>query len=81
MSAYITVAPGYGREYKSGKAAKADWDAGKDFIIVDILHSYYGRPINKQDAEESEERIVQVNIRFAQMRKFTVVKTKGKKKR
>lgn len=29
--AYITVTPAYGRDYKSLKAAKADWEADKDF--------------------------------------------------
>jgi hypothetical protein len=31
MSTYVTVTPAYGRDYKTQKEAKADWDAGKDF--------------------------------------------------
>lgn len=42
----IEVIPAYGRDYKTGKAALADWAAGKDFKIVggpycsnrDIVH-------------------------------------------
>lgn len=29
----VILIPAYGRVYKSWKAAKADWDAGKDFKI------------------------------------------------
>lgn len=31
----IVLLPAYGRRYTSWKAAKADWDAGKDFRIED----------------------------------------------
>ena len=27
-----TLTPAYGRDYKSVKALKADWEAGKDFV-------------------------------------------------
>lgn len=29
----VTLTPAYGRDYKSAKAALADFDAGKDFYI------------------------------------------------
>ena len=29
---YVEVLPAYGRDYKSATAARADWEAGKDFI-------------------------------------------------
>lgn len=32
----LILVPAYGRDYKSAAAAKADWEAGKDFVI-----SYY----------------------------------------
>jgi hypothetical protein len=47
----FTVTPAYGREYKSAKAARADWDSGKDFILQAFGHPYDGKPINKHDAE------------------------------
>jgi len=31
MTTYQTVVPAYGRDYRSKKAALADWNAGKDF--------------------------------------------------
>ena len=63
----MTVSGAYGRDYKTAKAAKADWDAGKDFIIRDLFHSYEGKPINK--AQAGAQSVV---IRFAQDRKATL---------
>jgi hypothetical protein len=45
----MTVSGAYGRDYKSLKAAKADWDAGKDFIIRDLFSGGAGRYVNKDD--------------------------------
>ena len=45
-----TLVPAYGRDYKSGKAVQADWDAGKDFLICDMGSPHDGRYINKADA-------------------------------
>jgi hypothetical protein len=36
MARYLTVVPAYGRDYRSGKAALADWKAGKDFRIATV---------------------------------------------
>ena len=63
---YPTVTPAYGRDYKSGKAAKADWKAGKDFILQDFTSPYDGKPVNVNDMPGP------VNIRFNQMRKVCV---------
>jgi hypothetical protein len=30
---YSELTPAYGRDYKSAKAAKADFDANKDFVL------------------------------------------------
>jgi hypothetical protein len=30
----LTIMPAYGRQYKTSQEAKADWNAGKDFKIV-----------------------------------------------
>jgi hypothetical protein len=47
----MTVSGAYGRDYKSLKAAKADWDANKDFRIRDLF-SGAGTYINKADAQK-----------------------------
>lgn len=60
----MTVTPAYGRDYKSAKAAKADWQAGRDFIINDFFSPYDGKPCNKQDMEGR-----QVMLRFDNLRK------------
>ena len=64
MSKYITVTPAYGRDYKSAKAAKTDWNAGKDFILQDITSPWDGKPINKEQADAENYK---VNIRYKRM--------------
>lgn len=39
---YMSLIPAYGRDYLSAKAAKADFLAGKDFVINDHRASGYG---------------------------------------
>lgn len=64
---YVTVTPAYGRDYKSAKAAKADWNADKDFILQDSTSRYNGKPINKADATKAG---LTVNIRYGKLRKI-----------
>jgi len=44
-----TLIPAYGRDYTSAKAAKADYLAGKDFILNDIMSCYHGKPCSARD--------------------------------
>ena len=62
-----TVTPAYGRDYKSKKAALADWNANEDFIINDMSNRWDGKPVNKQGAEEEGLSIM---IRYDQLRKI-----------
>jgi hypothetical protein len=64
---YKTVVPAYGRDYTTAKAARADWKAGKDFLIADFFDPYDGKPINKQDADREG---LKVNIRFNRLTKI-----------
>lgn len=61
----MLVVPAYGRDYKSAKEAKADWKAGKDFIINDFFSPYDGKPCSIRDTKE------QVMIRYDRLRKVT----------
>lgn len=61
----MTVTPAYGRDYKSAKAAKADWKAGKDFIINDFFSPWDGTACSIRDTKE------QVMIRYDKLRKVT----------
>lgn len=61
---YVTVTPAYGRDYKSLAAAKADWEAGKDFILQDITSPWDGKPCNKEDMKDAH-----VIVRYGKMRK------------
>jgi hypothetical protein len=65
----MTLTPAYGRDYKTAKAVKADWKAGKDFIIADFGHKYEGKPANKEQLKN--ERFI--TIRFSGLRKVTSV--------
>lgn len=58
---WITVTPAYGRDYKNQKAARADWDADKDFI-----ETHTGKYINKSQAKEAR---VQTIIRYSNQRR------------
>lgn len=61
---YLTVIPAYGRDYKTAKAAKEDWQANKDFVIHSIGHPYDGKPINREQVTSEK-----VTIRFCGLRK------------
>ena len=47
----MTVSGAYGRDYKSGKAMKADWEANKDFTLRSLEGSGY---INKEQVPNVE---------------------------
>jgi hypothetical protein len=59
----VTVIPAYGRDYTTAKAAKADWENGKDFIIASIKHPADGKLCSIQDG-------LQVSIRFNRFTKM-----------
>ena len=61
----MLVVPAYGRDYKSAKSAKADWKAGKYFIINDFFSPYDGKPCSIRDTKD------QVMIRYDRLRKVT----------
>lgn len=65
----ITLTPAYGRDYKSAKAVKADFEANKDFVIADIMSPDCGRYASKTDLSGEE-----VRIRYAKLTKVTVIK-------
>lgn len=64
----MTLTPAYGRDYKSAKEVKADWDTGKDFIIQDFVSSDCGRYVNKPQVTGRR-----VQIRYSQNRKVVVL--------
>ena len=68
----MTLTPAYGRDYKNAKAVKADFEAGKDFIIADFFSPYDGKPANKQDLLDQK----QVTIRYNKLRNLVVIKIK-----
>ena len=70
----ITLVPTYGRDYKSKKAVQDDFDANKDFKIMDMSSRWDGKPANKSDLKSSG--YTSANIRYAKMRKVAVIKIK-----
>lgn len=65
----MTLTPAYGRDYKSAKAAKEDFNADKDFIVRDFFSPWDGKPVNK-----SQLKGTTVTLRFDKDRKVTTVK-------
>lgn len=64
---YRSLTPAYGRDYKSMKAVKADFDAQKDFVLQPE-----GCYINKQQIAKG----VTVNIRYKQLREVCPITVK-----
>jgi hypothetical protein len=62
-----TVTPAYGRDYKSAKAAAADWNADKDFILCDISSRWHGMVCNRPQLSGS------VKLRYADLTRVIVV--------
>lgn len=67
MARYLSAIPAYGRDYKSAKAVREDWDAGKDFLIQDMVESGY---INKDDKPAD----LTLNIRYKNLTQVCVIK-------
>jgi hypothetical protein len=65
--AWFEVTPAYGRDYTTAKAAKADWNEGKDFLDPST-----GRYMSKRNADADPS--MHVIIRYSQNRKVTGTK-------
>ncbi len=63
----ITLTP-WNRDYKTAKAARLDYLANKDFTFNDITSPWDGKPVNREQLKG-----VQVKLRFANLRKVTVI--------
>jgi len=68
----LTLTPAYGRDYKNGKEVRADWAAGKDFIVSNLFSSSDGKYINIEDAK-NDSNINSVNIRYKELRNVVVI--------
>jgi len=66
----VTLTPAYGRDYRTAKAAKTDWLAGKDFIIADLFGKWDGKPTSIADRESLGKF---VTIRFCGLTKICSV--------
>jgi hypothetical protein len=64
---YRTITPAYGRDYKSAKAAEADFLGGKDFILQPDM-----KLISVSDFMTGAE----VNIRYKRLTRVTVIKAR-----
>ena len=67
---YKTLIPAYGRDYRSAKDAKADFLAGKDFIIADITDPYDGKPCSVRDFDAGTG----ITLRYKRLASLTVLK-------
>ena len=70
----MTLTPAYGRDYKSQKAVKADWDNNKDFVVNDISSPWNGSYCNQSDLQNAG--ITSAIIRYDRLAKIMSVKVK-----
>ena len=66
----MTIVPAYGRDYKSKKAALADWQAGKDFRIVGYRSEGGGTYVSIRDRATIEGSI---QIRYYKLQRVVIV--------
>lgn len=74
MTTPMTLYPAYGRNYKTAKEVKAAWTSGKDFLIADIMHKYYGKPVNEEQVRDPNLTII---IRYKGNEKLVVAEWKA----
>jgi len=67
----MIISGAYGRDYKSAKAVREDFDAGKDFIIRS-MGQWEGKSANRADLKSAGETSVQV--RYSKDTKVMVIK-------
>jgi hypothetical protein len=67
---YLTVVPAYGRDYKSQKEVRADYEADKDFRICDMSSPYDGAMVNKSDKPAN----VTLMVRYARLTKVVAIR-------
>ena len=68
----MTLAPAYGKDYKSIKEVKEAFNAGKDFMIVSV-GPHMGRYVNKPQLVGHESFVM---IRYARLTKEVEVEVK-----
>ncbi len=78
MTGLTTVVPFMGRDYKSKNEVLQAWSDGHDFIITDHFSRWDGKPINKEDADNSA---TDVRIRYSKLTKVLVIKHETKTKK
>lgn len=68
MGNWHVVKPAYGRDYKSQKAALADWTGGKDFLLCDVNSPWAGKPCSIRDFSAGDK----IEIRYSNLTKLVV---------
>ena len=63
----LTVLPAFGRDYKSAKAVKADFDANKDFLICDMFSPSDARYVNAEQLNAGDVLAVRYDGKRKQM--------------
>lgn len=63
-----TIVPAYGRDYQSKAEAIADLEAGKDFLICDVSHTFDGKYCSIRDFAKGER----LKVRYKKLRKVFI---------
>ena len=69
--AVLTCVPCWGRDYKSAKAVREDWTAGRDFRICNAFSADDGKAISKAEADAAG---ITVNIRYKRLTQIRQIK-------
>lgn len=72
MARIPILTPAHGRDYTSAVEVELAFRAGKDFILNDLSSRWDGKPFNIGSARDMG--LLEVNIRFCQNRRVTVVR-------
>ena len=71
----MVATPAYGRTYRTARQVKADFKAGKDFIIMDAAGKYSkfsGQPFSIRDINPGEIIEIRFGKHFAKCTTVTV---------
>jgi hypothetical protein len=74
MAEWIDVVPAYGADYKTQKAVKEAWEAGKDFQVVSY-GPMGGKYLNNRDARTYAPG-AHIMVRYSNRSKVVEVKNK-----
>ena len=71
----LTLAPAYGRDYRSQADIVVDLVRDKDFLLCDPQSRWYGKPVNRSQLVSMEPGLYDpvINVRYDKLRKVALI--------